>query len=570
MAGLLDFLSTPSGIGLLSAVAGGMAGARRGTPINNIGRGVATGLTGYQGAMEAQRLELEKQRKKQAMMDVFANAMNPGKPAIAAQYGVGNTQGDEDYARMAIGQNRDINALSAMPDMSRLPKVGNAQTIPLPLNKPIRGTPIGDGLMAVQPDYENDMITQIETGAMEPPLFPPQPQINPAIPQEMLPEQAIQLRAAQEAQAGGLDRNKLLMNMMQNPDAGFQDVALKAYLDQKDNPSEKFGKIMPHSYTPASLARYQQSGNYADLEPIGGGGDFGKVNPGQFTPDSLARYAESGQWGDLVPFRSPTQIDRGDRKDLYDPGTGRIRTFSVAPPPEQMPTFKAAQATATAQATADVANGVDTTKKVKSADTLISYIGRAEDILKRGDATGSMVGAGIAAGKSAFGISDKSTQDNQQLELISGWMVSNVPRMEGPQSNYDIQNYQTMAAVVGDKTKPRADRLAALRELRGLQEKYKEVQTGAPTKRGGTLSQGEILNEELRNASASGDTRNANLIREEMRRMGIKEAGSQASPKPAATFDLPPNAKQYEGKVLRDTKSGKRFKSVGGKWQEVK
>jgi hypothetical protein len=43
-----------------------------------------------------------------------------------------------------------------------------------------------------------------------------------------------------------------------------------------------------------------------------------------------------------------------------------------------------------------------------------------------------------------------------------------------------------------------------------------------------------------------------------------------AKAKPVAAFDLPPNAKQYEGKTLRDTKSGKRFKSVGGKWVEVK
>ena len=43
-----------------------------------------------------------------------------------------------------------------------------------------------------------------------------------------------------------------------------------------------------------------------------------------------------------------------------------------------------------------------------------------------------------------------------------------------------------------------------------------------------------------------------------------------AKAKPVAAFDLPPNAKKYEGKTLRDTKSGKRFKSVGGKWVEVK
>lgn len=52
MAGLLDWMQTPEGIGLLSAVAGGMAGARRGQPINSMGRGLVTGLQGYAGAQD--------------------------------------------------------------------------------------------------------------------------------------------------------------------------------------------------------------------------------------------------------------------------------------------------------------------------------------------------------------------------------------------------------------------------------------------------------------------------------------------------------------------------------------
>lgn len=47
MAGLLDFLNTPTGMGLLSGVAGYAANARRGAPINSIGRGLAAGLQGY-------------------------------------------------------------------------------------------------------------------------------------------------------------------------------------------------------------------------------------------------------------------------------------------------------------------------------------------------------------------------------------------------------------------------------------------------------------------------------------------------------------------------------------------
>lgn len=54
MAGLLDgwgdFIKTPEGQGLLSAAFGGLAGARKGQPINSIGRAGLAGLSGYAGA----------------------------------------------------------------------------------------------------------------------------------------------------------------------------------------------------------------------------------------------------------------------------------------------------------------------------------------------------------------------------------------------------------------------------------------------------------------------------------------------------------------------------------------
>ncbi len=54
-------------------------------------------------------------------------------------------------------------------------------------------------------------------------------------------------------------------------------------------------------------------------------------------------------------------------------------------------------------------------------------------------------------------------------------MVSNVPRMEGPQSNFDVLNYQTMAGKIGDRTAPIEERLGALATLKDLQEKYKAL-----------------------------------------------------------------------------------------------
>lgn len=63
MAGLLDFLGTPTGQGLLSAVAGGMAGARRGTPWNNAGRGLLAGVAGY-----SQGLDREQQQEQLGLL----------------------------------------------------------------------------------------------------------------------------------------------------------------------------------------------------------------------------------------------------------------------------------------------------------------------------------------------------------------------------------------------------------------------------------------------------------------------------------------------------------------------
>jgi hypothetical protein len=158
---------------------------------------------------------------------------------------------------------------------------------------------------------------------------------------------------------------------------------------------------------------------------------------------------------------------------------GGIREeYRVTPKPEEMPGFKAAQASAVEQAKTDVGTQAESAKKVRTADQLISNIGEAENILKQGKATGSLIGSGIARAKGAIGKSDESTQANRQLQLISGWMVANVPRMEGPQSNFDVQNYREMAATVGDSTIPVADRLAALKQLRSLQNKYKTIQGG--------------------------------------------------------------------------------------------
>lgn len=73
--GLLDFLKTPEGQGLLSGVFGYAANARSGTPWNNIGRGGVAGLMGYGNALERQDTLAQREQQKK-MQDAQLNLSN--------------------------------------------------------------------------------------------------------------------------------------------------------------------------------------------------------------------------------------------------------------------------------------------------------------------------------------------------------------------------------------------------------------------------------------------------------------------------------------------------------------
>lgn len=131
--------------------------------------------------------------------------------------------------------------------------------------------------------------------------------------------------------------------------------------------------------------------------------------------------------------------------------------------------------TASETAKADVELNTDQRKKSVQAGNMSDFIKSADALLN--DASGGVAGTTWSGAKRLVNYSDKTTQANEQLKLISGWMVSNVPRMEGPQSEFDVKNYMEMAAKVGDSMTPVEDRRAALKQLETLQSKYLKPQT---------------------------------------------------------------------------------------------
>jgi hypothetical protein len=168
--------------------------------------------------------------------------------------------------------------------------------------------------------------------------------------------------------------------------------------------------------------------------------------------------------------RNPNIMNLGGEFAVRQPGGGVGERYQVTPKPEQMPAFQGAQERAKATEKAAVGMEEEFAKKGIKAKNMNDLIEEARSNLT--NASGGYAGTAVSAVKGAAGVSDKTTQANRKLKLIGGWMVSNVPRMEGPQSNFDVKNYREMAATVGDTTIPIEDRMAALDTLQQLQSKY--------------------------------------------------------------------------------------------------
>lgn len=115
--------------------------------------------------------------------------------------------------------------------------------------------------------------------------------------------------------------------------------------------------------------------------------------------------------------------------------------------------------------------------RVRNASDTLNLLDNAERLL--GDATGSGIGALVDRGAALFGQSTSGAQANAALKTLAGQLTSKVPRMEGPQSDRDVQMYKEMAGDLANDSLPSETRMSALREIRRLNAKYASQQ-GAP------------------------------------------------------------------------------------------
>ena len=189
----------------------------------------------------------------------------------------------------------------------------------------------------------------------------------------------------------------------------------------------------------------------------------------------MAQIAAANRQASAQPYFQPVQTAQGVM--AFNARTGRVEPvmgpngqpiIGAQADPALQANITGAETTARKQAeSTQEARG-----EARKADMFLQQLTQAENILKQGP-TESGAGAAVDAAGRLVGISTPGAQRAGQLEALSGWLVANVPRMEGPQSNFDVQNYMTMAGKIGDRTVPVPERLAALQEVRRLQQKYK-------------------------------------------------------------------------------------------------
>lgn len=162
---------------------------------------------------------------------------------------------------------------------------------------------------------------------------------------------------------------------------------------------------------------------------------------------------------------------------VYEGGkwvTAKNEQGQVIKEASQTPGTQGDIAKAKKQGAADVERSEKAIDTDKKNTTITSQITQAEDLLNKGP-TGSGAGKMVDEAAAFFGGSTEGAELNDKLQVLSGWLTSNVPRMEGPQSNYDVENYKIMAGRVGDANLPVARRKASLETLKKIVADFERI-----------------------------------------------------------------------------------------------
>jgi hypothetical protein len=252
-----------------------------------------------------------------------------------------------------------------------------------------------------------------------------------------------------------------------------------AYLKNKlpGNQASPFGVVDTSNFTPDSLATFAKTHNYRDLVPVDKN-MFGRFQPRDYTPESLKLFEQTKDPGDLrrIANYSPQQLPGGGIGG-FNPVSGQIDTTPVANADAQAQAAelarRKAEATATGEASGKAQGAI--LSRALNAGGIEDVLDIAEPLID--EATGSGTGAIRDKLSAFFGHATEGAQATAQLLPLQAAIMLRQPRMEGPQSDRDVELYRQAAGQIGDPSVPAATKKAALKTIRALNEQYKGGQS---------------------------------------------------------------------------------------------
>ena len=200
----------------------------------------------------------------------------------------------------------------------------------------------------------------------------------------------------------------------------------------------------------------------------------GPVNPATVSQVPQARPTSTPSQAQTTP--TPTGVGGGGTPPVQRPGESfssfeaRMKTYTEQQQAQiqQQKELNVAEQKPGAEAKGKiVAKNINNQNFANSTYGLIKPINDA--IL---ESTGSGIGAGVDTIASKLGASTKGAQAIAQLEVLAYPILSNVPRFEGAQSDYDVKNYMKAAGDFANPEKPVNTRLAALKAMTTILQKY--------------------------------------------------------------------------------------------------
>lgn len=93
-------------------------------------------------------------------------------------------------------------------------------------------------------------------------------------------------------------------------------------------------------------------------------------------------------------------------------------------------------------------------------------------------ATGSAAGAARDKVAAFFGSAPDGAKAIAALKVLQANLMTSMPRMEGPQSDRDVQLYREAAGQIGDPTVPADIKKAAVKTIREIQNRYVQRASG--------------------------------------------------------------------------------------------